>query len=79
MPLEDMSGLDQSLTPQQLAAGSTQQNQQQMSPGTHLAGFERYSRKVFVGGLPPDIDEGLYNAEALEVLFFLLCIYNVFL
>ena len=21
---------------------------------------ERFSRKVFVGGLPPDIDEGLY-------------------
>lgn len=21
---------------------------------------ERYSRKVFVGGLPPDIDEGLF-------------------
>lgn len=21
--------------------------------------FERYSRKVFVGGLPPDIDEGI--------------------
>ena len=58
MPIEDMSGIDQSLTPQQLASGSAQQTQQQMSPGTHLAGFERYSRKVFVGGLPPDIDEG---------------------
>ena len=23
-------------------------------------GIERYSRKVFVGGLPPDIDEGIY-------------------
>ena len=37
-----------------------------MNPGGHgqmpqHAGerIERYSRKVFVGGLPPDIDEGL--------------------
>lgn len=22
---------------------------------------ERYSRKVFVGGLPPDIDEGIFT------------------
>lgn len=26
---------------------------------------ERYSRKVFVGGLPPDIDEGTLAASAL--------------
>lgn len=28
----------------------------------HLNGehIERYSRKVFVGGLPPDIDEGTF-------------------
>ena len=25
---------------------------------------ERYSRKVFVGGLPPDIDEGMYLTRA---------------
>lgn len=24
---------------------------------------ERYSRKVFVGGLPPDIDEGIGNSR----------------
>lgn len=24
---------------------------------------ERYSRKVFVGGLPPDIDEGIHLFE----------------
>ena len=23
--------------------------------------FERFSRKVFVGGLPPDIDEGIVS------------------
>ena len=29
------------------------------SPRSDLdLGIERYSRKVFVGGLPPDIDEG---------------------
>lgn len=28
------------------------------SPGNDTG--ERFSRKVFVGGLPPDIDEGLY-------------------
>lgn len=29
---------------------------------------EKFSRKVFVGGLPPDIDEG-------NIFFFFLCIY----
>lgn len=31
----------------------------------HLNGerVERYSRKVFVGGLPPDIDEGKGNTK----------------
>ena len=33
--------------------------------------IERFSRKVFVGGLPPDIDEGEGDAAALlEVLVF---------
>lgn len=34
-------------------------------------GGERFSRKVFVGGLPPDIDEGikLYNFNRKFVLF----------
>ena len=27
-----------------------------------LERIERFSRKVFVGGLPPDIDEGKYSA-----------------
>lgn len=30
----------------------------QSSPNSALERIERYSRKVFVGGLPPDIDEG---------------------
>lgn len=35
---------------------------QRISPLLGDYGRERYSRKVFVGGLPPDIDEGdLYN------------------
>lgn len=29
--------------------------------------LERYSRKVFVGGLPPDIDEGSFIWELHEV------------
>lgn len=29
--------------------------------GPAVDGNERYSRKVFVGGLPPDIDEGMLN------------------
>lgn len=28
------------------------------SPNSGMERIERYSRKVFVGGLPPDIDEG---------------------
>lgn len=28
------------------------------SPGSQGERIERFSRKVFVGGLPPDIDEG---------------------
>lgn len=33
---------------------------------THQNGerVERYSRKVFVGGLPPDIDEGTWTKAA---------------
>lgn len=30
------------------------------SPGGQNGLMDRYSRKVFVGGLPPDIDEGLF-------------------
>jgi len=30
---------------------------------------ERYSRKVFVGGLPPDIDEGMPRKSHPEKLF----------
>lgn len=35
---------------------------------THQNGerVERYSRKVFVGGLPPDIDEGKYSEKCLK-------------
>lgn len=35
---------------------------------THQNGerVERYSRKVFVGGLPPDIDEGIFRKDCLE-------------
>jgi len=36
----------------------------QLSPGSHAAQAqlaEMFSRKVFVGGLPPDIDEGCFN------------------
>ena len=34
------------------------------SPRSDLdAGVERFSRKVFVGGLPPDIDEGKLNTQ----------------
>lgn len=35
------------------------------SPG--IERVERFSRKVFVGGLPPDIDEGLYTPEFTRV------------
>ena len=35
------------------------------SPGSDR--IERFSRKVFVGGLPPDIDEGKHS------YFFILC------
>lgn len=35
----------------------------QLSPGSHAPQFgEHFSRKVFVGGLPPDIDEGISTA-----------------
>ena len=33
------------------------------SPRSDLDIMERYSRKVFVGGLPPDIDEGKTSFE----------------
>lgn len=35
------------------------------SPGSQPGGdrIERYSRKVFVGGLPPDIDEGEFAGK----------------
>ena len=47
----DLEGsLDQTVP--QLASPS------QVSPGSQAGAFDRYSRKVFVGGLPPDIDEG---------------------
>lgn len=40
----------------------------------HLNGerVERYSRKVFVGGLPPDIDEG---KDMLQLALYLLCLF----
>lgn len=31
------------------------------SPTSEPDYTERYSRKVFVGGLPPDIDEGVFE------------------
>ena len=34
------------------------------SPKSDSEHIERYSRKVFVGGLPPDIDEGTYKAAS---------------
>lgn len=39
---------------------------------THQNGerVERYSRKVFVGGLPPDIDEGMFSKDYLETWHF---------
>jgi hypothetical protein len=30
-------------------------------------GIERFSRKVFVGGLPPDIDEGIKSFNLSKV------------
>lgn len=33
--------------------------------------MERFSRKVFVGGLPPDIDEGEYTIHFLIVFMYL--------
>lgn len=35
---------------------------------THQNGerVERYSRKVFVGGLPPDIDEGIFRKDCVR-------------
>lgn len=37
------------------------------SPTSQISGShtERYSRKVFVGGLPPDIDEGQFKVNHL--------------
>lgn len=48
----DEDGLDQS-------GGSYHGSQG--SPGSQGERIERFSRKVFVGGLPPDIDEGTLN------------------
>jgi len=42
----------------------------QLSPSSHLAQVqfgEHFSRKVFVGGLPPDIDEGNFVVLSLSV------------
>jgi len=42
----------------------------QLSPSSHVAQAqlgEHFSRKVFVGGLPPDIDEGTFVALSLSV------------
>lgn len=50
--LDDAHG-DQSLTPG-LNSPTRCQNGERM---------ERYSRKVFVGGLPPDIDEGIKHTN----------------
>lgn len=36
------------------------------SPGSQGERIERFSRKVFVGGLPPDIDEGMLPQEMEE-------------
>ena len=42
----------------------------QGSPGSQNTLIDRYSRKVFVGGLPPDIDEGEeMSVEQTYILF----------
>ncbi len=56
--LDDGHG-DQSLT-HGLSSPTRCQNGERM---------ERYSRKVFVGGLPPDIDEGTYTRLSAELEF----------
>lgn len=37
------------------------------SPGSQGERIERFSRKVFVGGLPPDIDEGKNDRTSVSV------------
>ena len=56
----------------------------QLSPSSHLAQAqlgEHFSRKVFVGGLPPDIDEGSFVVLSLSVysLFSCLLVYCIWL
>jgi len=44
----------------------------QLSPSSHVAHLqigEHFSRKVFVGGLPPDIDEGTCIVSCLLFFF----------
>jgi len=46
----------------------------QLSPSLHAAQAqfgEHFSRKVFVGGLPPDIDEG--NFTCIELFLYIIC------
>ena len=38
--------------------GSSRSSPRSHSSGNYDSDKERFSRKVFVGGLPPDIDEG---------------------
>ena len=48
------------------------------SPRSELDLMERFSRKVFVGGLPPDIDEGMYTRNNISLsdlpqVYFVIC------
>ena len=43
--------------------------QMQISPGQSALQMDHYSRKVFVGGLPPDIDEGEYWIVAIDLSY----------
>ena len=57
-----------------IAGGNTSGN---IGGSTYSSG-ETYSRKVFVGGLPPDIDEGMwqYVLYAIVLMTVSLCIYR---
>ena len=45
--------------------GSSRSSPRSHSSGNYDSDKERFSRKVFVGGLPPDIDEGEHHTFSL--------------